>query len=230
MLFCEIVHLMEFGCQGLNRQERSSKSRSYQMRRRAEQVDQTHQRIVEAAAGLHGTIGPAATTITGIAKEAGVTRLTVYRHFAGEDAILAACSAHWLAQQVPPDPRAWARFADPVERLQAGLTDLYRFYREGVDMLTWIYRDMADLPPQRRAAIAQRDGLFREVLLEPFVATKARRRQLGAVLGHATAFWTWRSLCIEHGLSDREATDAMTAMAVAVVGHKASARTAGRRG
>lgn len=200
------------------------------MRKRAEQVDETHQRIVEAAAGLHGTIGPAATTIAGIATEAGVTRLTVYRHFADEDAIFAACSAHWLAQQVPPDPSAWARYVDPVERLQAGLTDLYRFYREGVDMLTCIYRDMADLPPHRRAAIAQRDGHFAEVLLEPFRASKARRRRLGAVVGHATAFGTWRSLCIEHGLSDRDATEAMTALAVAVAGQHQRPTRAGRRG
>ena len=54
------------------------------MRKRAEQVDQTHQRIVEAAVHLHGTVGPAATTIAGIAEQAGVTRLTVYRHFPDE--------------------------------------------------------------------------------------------------------------------------------------------------
>jgi hypothetical protein len=32
------------------------------------------------------------------------------------------------------------------------------------------------------------------------------------VIGHATWFWTWRSLCIDHGLPDTEAVDAMTGM------------------
>ena len=49
------------------------------MRKRADDIAETRQRIVEAAVRLHGTIGPAATTISGLAEEAGVTRLTVYR-------------------------------------------------------------------------------------------------------------------------------------------------------
>jgi len=188
------------------------------MRKRADQVEQTHQRIIDAAVHMHATIGPAATTIAGIANEAGVTRLTVYRHFADEAAIFAACSAHWLAKQVPPDPSAWALLDDPVERLEAGLSDIYRFYRAGVDMLTNIYRDLDSMPHQRRDAIRQRDGRFQDVMLEPFDVTKARRRQLSAVLGHAVTFSTWQSLCVVNGLSDREACTAMTAMVVAVAG------------
>jgi AcrR family transcriptional regulator len=41
------------------------------MRRRAEQVDQTRRRIVEATAELYGSIGTAATTIAAIANRAG---------------------------------------------------------------------------------------------------------------------------------------------------------------
>src|ERR1041385_5391324 len=104
------------------------------MRRRAEQVDQTRQRIVEATVALHGSVGPAATTIAGIAEAAGVTRLTVYRHFPDDDALFTACSAHWLARQQPPDPQTWSLIDDPVERLRAGLADLYRFFRAGADM------------------------------------------------------------------------------------------------
>ena len=74
------------------------------MRKRAEQVDQTRQRIVEAAVHLHGTVGPAATTIAGIAEQAGVTRLTVYRHFPDEVALYLACTSHWMAQQSRPTP------------------------------------------------------------------------------------------------------------------------------
>jgi len=36
--------------------------------------------------------------------------------------------------------------------------------------------------------------------------------RLRAVAGHAISFWTWRSLCLDHGLSDTEAVDAMTGM------------------
>src|SRR5665647_2726981 len=79
-------------------QMRSTKSRPYHMRRRAEQVNQTRERITEAAARLHTTVGPAHSSIAAIAEEAGVTRLTVYRHFADLDALFEACRAHWSAK------------------------------------------------------------------------------------------------------------------------------------
>jgi hypothetical protein len=34
------------------------------------------------------------------------------------------------------------------------------------------------------------------------------------VFGHAVSFWTWRSLCLQHGLSDREAVEAMATLAL----------------
>src|SRR5262245_24150518 len=116
------------------------------MRRRAEHVDETRQRIVEATVELHGSVGPAATTIAAIADLAGVTRLTVYRHFPDEAALFGACSAHWISRQQLPDPGAWSQIGDPAARLRAGLADLYRFYRASAGMLTHIYRDFAALP------------------------------------------------------------------------------------
>jgi AcrR family transcriptional regulator len=185
------------------------------MRKRAEQVDETRQRIVDAAVHLHETVGPAETTIAGIARRAGVTRLTVYRHFSDDESLFAACSAHWLSGQVPPDPVMWARVADPVERLRTGLADLYRFYRAGETMLSRVYRDKAVLSAGRRQALSDQDRHLRDTLLEPFDTDRGLRRRLRAVLAHAVSFWTWHSLCAEHGLSDREAVEAMTALAVA---------------
>jgi AcrR family transcriptional regulator len=185
------------------------------MRKRAEQVDETRQRIIEAAVGLHGTVGPAETTIAGIAREAGVTRLTVYRHFADEGAIFGACSAHWLAMQVPPDPQSWGEVDDPVERLRIGLADLYRFYRDGQAMLTRIYRDKPSLPNKHRQGLDARDRHFRDVLLDAFDSNRGSRRRLRAAVGHATSFWTWRSLCGDHGLPERDAVELMVELVVA---------------
>jgi AcrR family transcriptional regulator len=187
------------------------------MRKRAEHIDQTHQRIVQAAVHLHGTVGPAATTIAGIAEQAGVTRLTVYRHFPDEMALYLACSSHWMAQRVPPNPDAWAQLADPAHRLRAGLADLYRFYRQGAEMLTLLDRDKHAAPPSIQEELDRIDRHYRDVLVEPFAGncTRGQRRRLRAVVGHAVSFGTWRSLCLQHGLSDREAVEAMTTLALA---------------
>ena len=78
---------------------RSTKSTDppYRMQRRAEQIDETRQRITDAAVRLHTTVGPANTSIASIAEEAGSRDSTVYRHFADLDALFQACRGHWLA-------------------------------------------------------------------------------------------------------------------------------------
>ena len=106
-------------------------TRKYEQKRRAEQQEETRRRIVEAVVALHREIGPARTTIKAIAERAGVERLTVYRHFADEGALFAACDAHFRAETPPPDPAAWAEITDPAERLRAALLALYGYYRRG---------------------------------------------------------------------------------------------------
>lgn len=182
------------------------------MRKRAEQVDETRQRIVAATVHLHEHLGPAATTVAAIAEQAGVTRLTVYRHFPDDVALFTACSTDWMSRQVPPDPDAWASVPDPVERLRAGLTDLYRYYRQGESMLSKVYGDKVALPEPIRRSLEREEQEARDLLLKPFGTSGARRRRLRGVLGHAVSFWTWRSLCVDHGLSNREAVEAMVAL------------------
>lgn len=185
------------------------------MRKRADDVAETRQRIVAAAVRLHGSLGPAATNVSALAGEAGVTRLTVYRHFPDDRALFAACSRHWASGQVLPDPTAWSQIRDPAMRLDGGLSDLYRFYRDAEAMLTNVRRDRAVLPAEVQKRTTATDIKYVDTLLAPYAVRGARRKRLRAVLGHAVSFWTWRSLCIDHGLTDREATEAMTALILA---------------
>jgi AcrR family transcriptional regulator len=195
------------------------------MSRRVEQVDHTRQRIVDAAVSLHGTVGPARTTIAGIAETAGVTRVTVYRHFPDEETLFAACSAHWTAQQQLPEPSAWIGFAEPLERLRFGLSDLYRFYRDGSAMLSSIYRDWDALPEGQREGLREQSRSFREVLAEPFSGTP-RPRLLDATIGHAVSFWTWHSLHHDNGLSNDDCVTLMVDLAASAHGGSRPARAA----
>lgn len=179
------------------------------MTRRADHVDATRRRITEAAVRLHGSVGPAATTVSAIADEAGVTRLTVYRHFPDDEALLAACSMHWLGTiRTVPDPAAWRSEADPERRLRAALRQLYAFYREGQDMLLRVHRDLASLPEAHVRAMVEQQAALVAAVLEawpPAQRTPSRR----ALAGHAMAFGTWHSLCATEGLSNAAAVRAM---------------------
>src|ERR671911_2497873 len=96
-------------------------TRTYQKKRRAEREAETRQRIVEAIVALHREVGPARTTISAIAEQAGVERLTVYRHFTDETSMFQACSAHFATQVAPPNAARWADVVEPAERLRAAL-------------------------------------------------------------------------------------------------------------
>jgi AcrR family transcriptional regulator len=206
----------------LSEQQSPSKNRRYEMSKRTEQIGGTRQRIVDAAVALHGSVGPARTNIAGIADKAGVTRLTVYRHFADDEALFSACSAHWLSQQQLPDPAQWSRESHPLDRLRVGLSDLYRFYRDGNAMLTRIYADVAELPESRRKVLESRNDHFRDVLLEPFPEADTNHR-LRATVSHGASFWTWRSLCHDNGLSNNDAVEIMSTLIAATARTPSSA-------
>ena len=116
------------------------------MQRRAELVDATRQRIVEATVRLHTTIGPANASIAAIAEEAGVTRLTVYRHFADVEELFAACMAHHAALYPRPDPATWATNPTLANAPGSRSTGLYGWYVDhGADLVPLV-RDIALWP------------------------------------------------------------------------------------
>src|SRR5262245_28576387 len=137
-------------------------TRKYEKKRRAAQESDTRRRIVEAVYALHGEIGPARTTIKAIAERAGVERLTVYRHFADEGEIFAACGAHFRAEIPPPDPAEWTAIADPAARLRTALVAFYDYYRRGENMIANAERDAVELPALA-AVMAPRDAVLSAV-------------------------------------------------------------------
>jgi AcrR family transcriptional regulator len=198
----------------MSRQSAKAGKRPYRKRRRAELEDETRLRITEAAVDLHGTVGPARTTISAVADRAGVQRATVYRHFPDEEALFAACSSHWAALNPLPDLVAWAEIADPDERARAALAELYAWYARNETMLVNVTRDRSLVPAM--AAPAEAFGHYlaaaSETLLRGRRARGARRRRVAAAIGHALAFSTWRSLVREQGLSGADAVELMASL------------------
>ncbi|MGH2951476.1 MAG: TetR/AcrR family transcriptional regulator [Solirubrobacterales bacterium] len=192
-------------------------TRPYRKRRRAEQEEQTRLRITEAAMELHRSIGPARTTISAVAERAGVQRATLYRHFADEEAVFAACSSHWAALNPRPDLTVWSEIDDPDERLRVALGELYRWYAHTEQMLANVIRDRPLVPALRRPA----ERFLRwyedagEVLMRGRPTRGARRRRTKAAIGHALAFETWASLAREQGLSERDAIELMAGLIAA---------------
>jgi AcrR family transcriptional regulator len=188
--------------------------RRYELKERARRQAETRERIVEAAVELHTSVGPARTTISGIAERAGVERHTVYAHFADERTLFAACSAHWAAQHPFPGLQASLELENPQARLEAALRDLYRWYEE-VEGDVAIFRRDAQVHELNAEIIAEDDRRLAE-LADELARGRPRRKTLRAAVGHALEFETWRSLTRRQGLSRRQAVEAMLRLVASV--------------
>jgi AcrR family transcriptional regulator len=189
-------------------------ARRYRKRRRAEQEQQTRERITEAAVKLHGTVGPARTTVSGVAKEAGVQRATVYRHFPTEEDLFAACTAHYWARNPMPDPGAWSAIADHGTRLRRALSEMYAFFRRTEAMLETTSRDspLVEAMARPRAAFLGYLAAAADAIVAGRPERGPARGRVRAAVGHAISFATWQSLVRQQGLDDAEAVALMAAM------------------
>src|ERR671922_1704815 len=166
-------------------------------------VERSRRRIAQAVYELHSEIGPARTTVSAIARRAGVERLTVYRHFPDALALYRACLEHWTALHPWPDPGPWRRIADPRRRLRTALAEIYAFY-ERVEPL--FFHGTADLPklPKLQEADAPLFEHWREirhVLLVGWGARGRRRARGPAPVDLAVEFPTWFAPLRREGLS-----------------------------
>ena len=187
--------------------------RKYELKKRAEEMAETHLRITEAAIELHGTLGPARTTMSAVAKRAGVERRTLYRHFPAEADLFVSCSTHYFGANPWPDLAAWPAIRDPHARLEHALDELYAYYERTAPMYSNVLRD-AELVDFARDAVVPLQTYLEEaadVLAVGRPARGRRRQLLVGALGHALAFSTWHSLTAA-GIARADAVELVTAL------------------
>jgi len=191
--------------------ETENARRPYRKKQRAEQEAETRLRITESAVALHGTLGPAETSISAVAEHAGVRRSTVYRHFPDEEALFGACSSHWIELNPPPEIGAWAAIADPDERLRTALAELYGFYGRTGEMLDRLLRDAPRVPVVHELMSPFRQLLAEsaEILMRGRGLRGRARGRVRAAIGHALAFRTWQELTGEQELDGEAAAELM---------------------
>ena len=181
-------------------------SRTYTLKRRAEQQEETRRRIVDAAVDLHTSVGPAQTTVSMVARRAGVQRHTVYAHFPDEWSLPLACSGQVLDRDPLPDADVWRGIADASDRLSAGLDAVYGWYERNADLAACVLRDAEHHAPTKRIVELRMEPAFRawcDVLGES--RTQGQRAMVRLALG----YFTWRSLARDSGLDRPAAVEAM---------------------
>ena len=186
-------------------------ARRYELKRRAERQDETRQRIVDATIELHETIGAAQTTISEIAKRAGVGRVTVYRHFPDEETLFAACSGHYFSQHPFPDIERWRQIPDALDRLRVGLRESYAWHDENRQMIAMALAEARDLPIMNPYHGFWNDAA--EALTAAWPIRAHRRLNLKAAIALALSFETHRTLTQEQHLTNEQAIKLMIRLA-----------------
>ena len=181
-------------------------TRTYTLKRRAEQQAQTRQRIVEAAIDLHSSVGPARTTFSMVAERAGVQRHTLYAHFPDEWSLSLACSGLALERDPLPDAEAWRGIKDPRTRLRAGLQAIYAWYDRNADLAGCVLRDAESHSLTKEIAELRFGPHFASY--HDVLGAKLNPKQR-AMLNLALNFHTWRTLVRDSGLKTAGAVKTM---------------------
>jgi AcrR family transcriptional regulator len=187
--------------------------RKYELKQRAAEMAATRERITEAAVELHGTVGPARTTMSAVAKRASVQRHTVLplSHRSGT---VRRRSSHYLAANPWPDPDPWRAITNPQRRLAHALEQLYAYYERTEPMLSNVFRD-AELVDAVRPTLVPLQTYLAEVaemLMVGWSTRGGRRRVLAAALHHAIDLRTWRSLAADRNVVRTEAVELVSAL------------------
>ena len=145
----------------------------------------TRQRILDTAYGLFYRRGYSRVGVDAVAAQAGITKRTLYNHFASKDALLAAVLdrqhamaleriAQW-GRRLPRDPRAM------LDRLFGDLAGWAAQPRWTGAGFTRLVMELADLPGHPARAIARRH----KAAIEAWLAGEFARRQVAGAAERA---------------------------------------------
>lgn len=179
-------------------------TRTYTMTARAQGVQQTRERILDACVALHGERPVTDIGLDDIAGRAGVSVQTVLRHF-GSRAGLEEASFEWAQQAVTEERRT------PVGDAAAAVRVIVDHYEQRGDQVLLMLGQEAT--QELMARITERGrGLHRawvEEVFAPFLAAvdgDADRDELTDLLVVATDVYAWKLLRRDRGLG-RERTE-----------------------
>jgi AcrR family transcriptional regulator len=141
------------------------------MDKRRAAVEETRQRILEAALALHSEKGIFGTSWQDIAHRADVSVGTVYKHFPSLDELVPACGELVYAITRPPSledaPQIFAEANSLEERLGRLIEELFAFYERGAPYIETDFQErrlpaVVEWETYMRATIA---GLVRKALV-----------------------------------------------------------------
>lgn len=170
--------------------------RRYRMANRLAAIDETRRRIVEATVALHEEKGVIATGWDEIARRAGLSVATVYRHFPSVNELVPACGERVRALANPPTPehaaQIFAGARSVRERIESLTRELFAYYERGAGFIDLALREMKQVPPLA-ASVRRREAALEALVREALQPLDADEQTVRIVCALAD-FPLWKSL------------------------------------
>jgi AcrR family transcriptional regulator len=196
--------------------------RKYDSSRRAEAVQETRDRILQATFDLHNEKGVRATSMQDIAERADVALRTVYNHFPTVDDLVQGCGAKVNQVLSPPTGRIFEGLTGFEARVRRLVDELFAMYERGQLQIGVARCEQHDVPVLG-AFVAESKAAHEALVREALRPSRPGARTVREVIA-LTDFYVWKA-CRQHGLTTRQAAD----MACCAVEAIAGPRTSGTR-
>lgn len=197
------------------------KRRSYVSPVREARARETRERILQGVAAWFQQDAPEAFTLEAIAREAGVERRTVFRHFATKEELLAAFW-QWINARITPQI-----LPGTLQALIAAPRETFARFDAEEGVIRASLHTAAGRAMRLQAVPARRQA-FRQVLRDATRGARATdRRRLEAVIHALYSASAWEAMRDYAGVSGTQAGDAaswaMQSLVDAVRGHAGDA-------
>lgn len=134
------------------------------MKRASAPIEATGARLLEIATDQVRKHGVERTTLTLIAREAGVSHAAAYRYFASKDALIDAVTAAWL-RGIETQLAGVADSPDPADdKLERMMLLLARLYRERLDTEPNLFRAYVAAVDGRRDVVIRHERRVRQFI------------------------------------------------------------------
>ena len=165
--------------------------RRYSLGKRAQAVEDTRRRIVDATFDLHNEKGVLNTSMQDVAERADVALRTVYHHFPTVNDLVNGCAGHVITLLAPPTPAIFAGLTTLDARLRRLVRELFAMYERAALQLEAARCQQNEVPALAnfvRNEAAMREALVREAL-RPFAANPRTIQEATAL----TDFYVWKA-------------------------------------
>jgi AcrR family transcriptional regulator len=183
--------------------------------------------IAAATAVLHASKGAAATSYADIARQAGVSLPTVYKHFPTEDALFLGCTSH-VASRAPAfaiDQILGANnLSTAIEMLVDAIEEQHLYYQP---WLAWRMEGYVSFLDELSVGMRIQQTEMVTIILQHFLGP-AKHRKMAAGCETVLCFDFWHRLVHGHRLSRPGARQIMIQSLQAIVGLQPTSKSASK--